>query len=407
MLPVEAEIRLCVRVCAEEVEVNDVAAWAFGAKNTWAEAAVAHVLWQMQEQRLEEVLAGEQEVACTGCGVIRTGERAVLRRGSRPRKVRTSNGPVRFRLRQVTCPDCRKTWSPFAELLGLRPRQRILEEFTRRLVDWVTELSYAKTCRLGREWLGDAPAPKTLHAKVQERGEALEFTRTEPVMTVVGDGTKVPAGGKPRGEDLTVAFQLRGGRYSVNGRPAVRKRVVGLGIGPGSWPAALSSAGEPELVVTDAETGVRELVGDLVPDARHQLCEWHVPYSLAHTLGLEGMAVEERKALAGKLSGILTRRDPKIFTFADRLDGYPKAQAFFRRAEPFILYSPPSPERTTSIVEREMREINRRSDVGARWSIRGLRNLASLRLAKRHNPDDYERLWTSPRPCHSTLVPQA
>lgn len=56
MLPVEAEIRLCVRVCAEEMEVNDVAAWAFGAKNTWAEAVVADVLWQMQEQRLEEVL---------------------------------------------------------------------------------------------------------------------------------------------------------------------------------------------------------------------------------------------------------------------------------------------------------------------------------------------------------------
>ena len=36
--------------------------------------------------------------------------------------------------------------------LGLAPGQRILEEFTRRLVDWVMGLSYAKTCRLGRAW---------------------------------------------------------------------------------------------------------------------------------------------------------------------------------------------------------------------------------------------------------------
>lgn len=406
MLPVEAEVRLSVTVRSEGMEVNDLAAWMFREKNAFSEQLVAEVVWQMQEQHLQAVLSSEREIVCPGCGVVSSGPGATLRRGSRPRKVRTSNGPVRFRLRQVTCPDCRKTWSPFPELLGLEPGQRIVEEFTRRLVDWVTELSYAKTCRMSREWLGDAPSPKTLHEHVQARGEAVEFTEAEPLEVVVGDGTKVPAGPKPRGEDLTVAFQI-GGRRKENGRPAVQKRVVGMGIAEGSWQEALATAGEPDLVVTDAETGVRELVAEYYPGARHQLCEWHVPYTLAHTLGLEGMRVEERKAIAGKLSGMLARRDPRALTLADRLDGYPKAQSFLRSIEPYVLYSPPSQERTTSVVERQMREINRRTDVGARWSIRGVANLMRLRLAKRHNPDDYERLWRPLRPCSSTLVPQA
>jgi hypothetical protein len=232
--------------------------------------------------------------------------------------------------------------------LGLAPGQRIVPEFKRRLVDWVTELSYAKTCRLSREWLGAAMSPKTLHAEVQRRAGVLEFAEKGQLKTMAADGTKVPAGRKPRGEDLTVAFQI-GDRGTKHGRPAVEKRVVGMGIGHGTWQEAVATAGEPDLMVTDAETGVRKVVDDCYPTARHQLCEWHVPYTLAHTLGLEGMSVEDRKGLAGKLSGMLKRRDPRALTFAERLERYPKSQRFLRSVEPYILYSPPSSERTSSL----------------------------------------------------------
>ncbi len=40
-----------------------------------------------------------------------------------------------------------------------------------------------------------------------------------------------------------------------------------------------------------------------------------------------------------------------------------------------------------------MREVNRRVDNGARWSVPGVAHLLRLRLAQRCNPDDYERLW--------------
>jgi hypothetical protein len=59
-----------------------------------------------------------------------------------------------------------------------------------------------------------------------------------------------------------------------------------------------------------------------------------------------------------------------------------------------VLFDVPSRERTTSVIEREMREINRRSDVGVRWSERGIDNLLRLRAARRINKDDFERVWS-------------
>jgi hypothetical protein len=40
-----------------------------------------------------------------------------------------------------------------------------------------------------------------------------------------------------------------------------------------------------------------------------------------------------------------------------------------------------------------MREINRRSDPGVRWSERGIDNLLRPRAAKRINTDGFERVW--------------
>lgn len=397
MLRAETELRVGLKVGPEGVGINDLVAEVFERKDEFCGRIVAGLLWRIQEAWLEQVLVGEAELACPGCGVIECGTGSVLRRGRRRRRVRTSVGRLEFDLRQVTCRWCRKTWCAFTERLGLRPRQRVLDELLRRLVDWVTELSYAKTSRLGAEWLGSAVSPRRLHREVQERGAAVEFNEQGPLETLVADGTKVPAGEKARGEDVSLAFQIRG-RKSRNGRPAVEKRVVGFGMGWGHWQETLATGSEPELLVTDGETGVAELAEWYFDGTRHQRCEWHLSYGLGHALGKDGLRVAERTPLAGELSGILARGGAKGRTqyrdFTERLRGYASAHSLLANAEPCILYSPPSSERTTSVMEREMREVNRRTDVGARWSVRGIANLLKLRLAKRHNPDDYERVWS-------------
>lgn len=410
MLPVETELHVRIKVDGEGLRINDLVEALFERRDALTEQVVAQVLWQVQEARLGEILAGRAEITCRGCGVVETGAAAVVRRGRRRRCVRTSMGRIGFDLRQVTCRACGKTWCPFVEMLGLAPRQRVLEELLRRLVDWVTELSYAKTTRLAGEWLGETVSPRTLHAEVQRRGSKVAFTEEAPVRTLVADGTKVPAGSKQRGEDVSVAYQLQG-RRSEAGRPRVSKRVVGFGTGYGHWQETLATESEPELLVTDGERGLRELASWYYPDARHQRCEWHVPYSLGHMLGLDGMSVDRRRRESRRLSGILARGGAQAKReyrrTAERISGYPRARTLLDNAEPYVLYDPPSEERTTSVVEREMRELNRRTDVGARWTLRGIGNLLKLRLAKRHNPDDYQRVWTPLQKPAISLVLQA
>jgi hypothetical protein len=127
-----------------------------------------------------------------------------------------------------------------------------------------------------------------------------------------------------------------GERRVENGRAAVRKRVVGFGMVRGHWQESLATASEPKLMVTDAETGLCEQVRDYFPAARHQLCEWHVPYTMKHMLCVEGMQLAERTELAGKLSGIPKRggREGRAVyeRFQRRLGGYRRAWRLLENA---------------------------------------------------------------------------
>ena len=369
------------------------------------------VLESLQERYVHAVLGGLAELVCERCGVVHRGGGTLLRRGSRPRKLKTSSGVLKFALKQLTCRDCRRTWSPFGGLLGLLPRQRILEEFQRKLVDCVIELSYGKTCRLAQQWLGASVSPKTLHGIVQERGAEVRFTPAAMAAVVEADGTKVPAGLSERGMDVRFSFQILG-RHEERGRTVVEKRIAGWGVGPGSWTDALPAGIATEVIVTDREKGLPELLEARFPGVRHQHCEWHLVHTLDHLLYLDGVKVPERRRLKAELVSIVwgrTREDRRraYGAFCSKVTSYPTAHTMLSDAIGNVLFETPSPERTTSVSEREMREINRRTDVGAHWSPRGADNLLRLRAARRINKDDFERLWTPVRIIAFQTVPLA
>lgn len=360
-------------------------------------ADVRQKLEAFQDEFVNAVRGGRAELVCEGCGVVHSGP-TILCRGYRARQLKTSTGILRFALKQLTCRDCRRTWSPFASLLGLAPRQRIAQEFVRKLVECVTELPYGKTCRLAAAWLGASLSPKTLHAKVQEMGSRVRFTPAPAAAVVLADGTKVPAGRSERGMEVRFSFQILG-RDEVHGRTAVAKRIAGWGTGPGGWKQALPPGIATEVIVTDREKGVPELLAKRFPGVRHQHCEWHLSHTLNHLLYLDGVKLEERKRLKAELGKIvwgrtITNRRERYAALCSQLAGHPKAHTMLVDAKENVLFDVPSRERTTSVIEREMREINRRSDVGVRWSERGIDNLLRLRAAKRINKDDFERVWS-------------
>src|SRR6185503_15756895 len=136
-------------------------------------------------------------------------------------------------------------------------------------------------------------------------------------------------------------------------------------------------------------------------------CEWHIPYTLNILMLLDGrkrrpLSLSERRRRLETLRAILNRGDQAGYqSFTERFKAGTHSSVYLQSVQPFILYKRRSTVRTTSWAEREMRELNRRTDVGVRWSLQGAANMLALCLAKRHNPDDYERIWTPPNPLAS------
>ncbi len=400
MLSVNTEVHLRWNVNDKALTINTLLPLLRAQRAQREAGALAELLESMQETHLAQVRAEAAEIVCTGCGVVHSGPRSLSCRGWRRRQLMSCGGVLRFRLRQLTCRSCGKTFSPYPELLGLEPRQRLLEEVAEHLIPAVLQLSYAKTCTLARHWLGVRCSPKTLHARVQQKGAALKFTPTPEARVLLADGTKCPIGPKAQGMEVRLGLQFCG-RSEVHGRPQAQLRVVGLGLGERSWAAALPAQLRPEVVVTDQEPALRSYVRDLYPQARHQLCEWHVVYTLEWSLREDGVPRPYRRRLQRLLRRILfaARRmawKRRQYTRLVRAVGKISrtAQQQLEAASGAILYELPSPERTTSLQERQMREINRRIENGARWSETGALHLLRLRLAWTHNPDDYARLWS-------------
>jgi hypothetical protein len=411
MLSLETNIQLRGNVNVSAGGINDLAAGLPELARELALEVGVQSLMQAQDEHLKKVFRGEAEVACCGCGVVHSGAEArLVRRGSRKRKLRVSSGMLCFLLRQVTCRECGKTWSPYGGLLGLEPRQRFSEELERKLVEAVTNQSYAKTCRVADVFLGSSISPRTLHACVQARGAKLVFTPAPGCKVVMADGTKVPAGKSRYGTDVRVAFQILG-RSVKDGRNVVHKRIAGWSIGAVGWSQALPPGIASEVIVTDREAGIPEVLQAQHPGVRHQLCEWHLGHTSNHLMALDHVPVAQRKELVARLNGILWgprgAKRKRYERFWKTLEQSPRTPAMLRGSLDRILYAKPSPERTTSPAEREMREINRRTDVGALWTVRGVNHMLKLRHAMRLNPDDFERVWSPVQPARFTRVHHA
>jgi hypothetical protein len=408
MLSLETSIQQLVKVELQTCGINEVVSGLPELGRALALRIGAQLLDRVQALLYEELGAGHWGVVCERCGVLHGSHATLQRRGSRTRRLKTSSGVLVFELRQLTCRDCRRTWSPFAEWLGLRPKQRICEELERKLVEWVTELSYAKTCRVGGEWLGATLSPKTLHRCVQRRGSEVRFTPQPGCRVALADGTKVPAGTGERGCEVRFCLQILG-RDELHRRPRVLKRIAGWSMGAGPWSRAIPAGVASEAIVTDRERGLTELMQEKHADVFHGMCEWHLPHTLDHLLLLDGVKNQERKQRVAELCSILwgeeKERAPAYQALCDALAHCSQAHTMLVNVAAYVL-SPERPsERTTSVIEREMREINRRTDVGARWTVPGVDHLLRLRHSKRINPDDFDRVWSSVQKPVIQLVP--
>lgn len=393
---VNGSVHLQVKVELPAAEVNGLLLAVLSQAEGIFQQIVEQVFSAVQCAYLERVSRAEAELICTACGVVHRGKTGWVRRGYRRRSVHSCKGTLALPLLQISCRLCGKTRAVFCEELGLEARARFTRELKRKLVERVFETSYARSARMSRDCLGVSPSTSTLHGFVQEMAAQVELRPDPECAVLLADGTKVPAGDRTNQEELRMAFQHQGS-HEHGGRKRARLRLVGLAVGRNTWPEVLRDNLSATVVVTDAEPALAAHVRACYPQARHQQCEWHVVYTLGWSLIEAKVAAKQRRKLQGELGGILFSRRSvakkrQLYEgFVEKLPA--SAQRQLRRALPYILFEEPSAVRTTSVVERQMREVNRRVDVGARWSISGVRNLMLLSMTCKHNPDDYQRLW--------------
>ena len=379
---------------------------------------------EYQERLLERVCGARWQpqrrlpapFACPGCGA--EGDFARKGRRSRARRLDTSVGTLRLRLGNVVCRGCERVFAPLLVLLGLEGVRRT-DRLGLRLAELSTQMSFARSAKVADELAAMPATAGGAHTSLADVAGLLgdlppADTRPEVVLL---DGTGARAGTGKLGVGVNLAVGLVG-----RSGPLRRRRAATVWLGATvdqPWSAMarqLESVAAPTLVVVDGEEAITDLAARLWPDTPVQRCWWHLPHGLrkalyrdrAHPTWARTMCTrlhellhdafahdwDQTDALAAwddlarpmatmrhdAAAGYLTAARPHAFTFLD--------ERLQRALAPLG-----GVELGTGVIERVMRELNARTDIGgSRWSTPGLRDLVTVKTAQMLHHPVYEHL---------------
>ncbi len=346
--------------------------------------------------------------ACTGCA----SSHGFRRRGRRPggRKVNSAVGQVHFELAQLECLGCGRRFAPMLQVLGLVAHQRRTERLGDMAVALAVEVAYAKTARLLSDLAGVSLSARAVRRQVLSIAPQRLGPEVLEVPIVLLDGTGVRAGNAKLGVGLHLAIGLVARRHE-GGRVAVEARLLGATVGEG-WPAMaeLLAPVRPGLVIVDGEEELSLMAATLWPDVPVQRCLFHLSKAIQHVSRYsDGVPLAGAKALRARFDKMLTAAyrtadpgaaatayDDLVATFhqagaaaaAEHLRvARPEAMTFLThpQAGRLLFGDKGRPELGTGVLERVMREMNRRTDVGVRWSLRGAQAILMVKLGRKYH----------------------
>ena len=382
-----------------------------------APAELVGELLRVRQQRLLTEVCGPRwrpvrgvpaPFSCPRCGAEedfgRKGHRA------RPRRLDTAFGTVRIRLAQVRCRCCGRVFAPLLRMLGLEGVRRT-DRLALQLTELSTQMSYGRAATVAGD-VGGLPATAgRAHASLADiaglLGDLGPATLTPDVVLL--DGTGARAGDDRYGVGVNLAVGLVGRSGPLRRRRAHREWLAATVDEP--WESMvdrLADVRPPHLVVVDGEEAVTAVAQRLWPTAPVQRCWWHLPHGL-----IKAGYREERRPLmrwvrghADRLAALPARALAEDWTLDDALAAwddladlahYPALHAYLAAARPhaFTFLDPALQQRLahlggvdlgTGVIERDMRELNARTDIGgSRWTVAGLRDLVVVHTARRLN----------------------
>ncbi len=310
---------------------------------------------------------------------------------------------------QVLCKRCGHKQYITRTLLGMEPKQRVPDATRRKLALMGALTSYRVSARIG-QMFGWAVDKMTIWQCVQRVGRQMEFLldeKEEPRGEADGTGIGITGMAK-RGKELKVLVQYKKGGGI---------RVAGLDIGPynGSWEKLFRKNLEiikkftrPFLLVTDGDTaifdGLKEKVTVLI-----QRCLWHIPYQARYVLWKDKVArknadwlhvmaelmeicairslVDCPETIQAMIASKRRRLDQVVEFCRQKNYAYTVSYLENARDDMFTALESRLKGKTTSRVERLMRTVNMRVNIG-KWSTEGALNVTKVCLAYYYNGFD-------------------
>jgi len=206
---------------------------------------------------------------------------------------------------------------------------------------------------------------------------------------LIADSTGVKTGKTKRGSSLNLAIKVTGRK--VRGKRAkLKKELVTVSVG--KWREDELREARADLGITDGEPELKGVIARTQPDLPSQRCLFHAARDLYRALyqdGGEGECAYWEKRLRQELWKPSTKGMAGVDCLITELDGrrFHSTATHLRNAKDELFTVTKLKEQgiapglvmvATSAVEREFREINRWTEVGARWSDEGVERVARL-----------------------------
>lgn len=311
---------------------------------------------------------------------------------------------------QIQCKDCGHKMYITRKLLGIEARKRIPIDTIRRL-GLVGALTTFRVAKKIVSLFGVRLDKMTIWKSVQKLSKEINF-ELEPDECATGeaDGTGIPIRGiKKRGKEMKVFVQLKkkGG-----------VRVAGLDIGnyDSNWDKLFKplipslKTFKKFLLITDGDTNILKGLKGKV-DVLFQRCLWHIPHQFKWYLWKDGVKRKSEKWISALsqllyisntkslqhdkecIDNIISMKKEhltKLICFCQE-NGWKNCTSYLENAKPdmFTALSKRLDGKTTSHVERVMKNINMRVNVG-KWSPQGALNAVKIRLAYYYNDFDVD-----------------
>lgn len=418
----------------EPLSWSQLEAWAVAMREELPAAALAAALEDLQDRLIDQVCGPKwlpvrdlpAPFGCPGCGVMSDFARKGKR--TRPRRFDTAAGIVRVQLANVGCRACGRVFAPLLLMLDLSGKRRT-DRLMMELAELAAQMSFARAGAIAASFGVPASAGRA-HSAVADLAPLLDGIGQPQAPgaptgadVVILDGTGMRAGPRRLGVNGNIAL-------GVTGRAGPRRRrrattvLLGLTLAQ-PWSAMadqLRDLRPPVVVVVDGELAITALAESVWPDVPIQRCWWHLPRALRWALYADKAPHPWANTKRAELVDLLHRVARERLTHAQALAAYDTFAATVTaeghhaagellagaRDQAFTCLRPDvrarlahlgGPELGSGVLERVMRELNARTDIGgSRWSVDGLRDLITVQLARMTNHPAWATLNESLRP---------